>query len=54
MVAAQQALALAQGKPVTAASGEPLRISAGTICLHSDTPNALNIGRAVHAALNRG
>jgi UPF0271 protein len=53
-MAAQQALALAQGKPVAALNGQPLRIFAGTICLHNDTPNALNIGRAVHTALNRG
>jgi UPF0271 protein len=53
-MAAQQALALAQGTPVATLDGGLLWISAGTICLHSDTPNALNIGRAVHAALNRG
>lgn len=53
-MAAQQALALAHGKPVATLNGGRLKIVAGTICLHSDTPNALNIGRAVHAALNRG
>lgn len=53
-MAAHQALAIAQGKPVATLDGGLLRIYAGTICLHSDTPNALNIGRAVHAALNRG
>lgn len=53
-MAAQQALALAQGKSVATLNGGPLKIFAGTICLHSDTPNALNIGRAVHAALTRG
>jgi UPF0271 protein len=53
-VAAQQARALAQGAPVSTLDGVPLRIRAETLCLHSDTPNALNIARAVHAALNRG
>jgi len=53
-MAAQQALALAQGKPVATLNGGSRTIFARTICLHSDTPNALNIGRAVHAALHRG
>jgi 5-oxoprolinase (ATP-hydrolysing) subunit A len=52
--AAQQARALALGMPVTALDGTSLRIRAETLCLHSDTPHALNIARAVHAALNRG
>lgn len=53
-LAARQALALAQGQSVTTSSGVSLRIAADTLCLHSDTPNALIIARAVHAALNRG
>ena len=53
-VAAQQARAFAQGAPVFTLDGLLLRIRAETLCLHSDTPNALNIARAVHAALNRG
>jgi len=53
-VAAQQARALAQGAPVFTLDGLPLGVRAETLCLHSDTPNALNIARAVHAALNRG
>lgn len=52
--AAQQARALAQGAPIFTREGLPLSIRAETLCLHSDTPNALNIARAVHAALNRG
>lgn len=52
--AARQARAFASGKPIAARSGENILIAADTICLHSDTPNALNIARAVHAALNRG
>lgn len=52
--AARQAYALAHGEPITTRSGEHVLITADTLCLHSDTPNALNIARAVHAALNRG
>ncbi len=53
-MAAWQARALAKGEPVATLDGAALRVRAETICLHSDTPNALNIARAVHAALNRG
>ncbi|HSJ80046.1 MAG TPA: 5-oxoprolinase subunit PxpA [Thiobacillus sp.] len=52
--ASEQARALAKGMPVGTAGGGAIRIKADTICLHSDTPNALNIARAVHAALNHG
>jgi UPF0271 protein len=52
-LAAAQARALAQGLPVPTLEGVGVRIAADTLCLHSDTPNALNIARAVHAALNR-
>jgi UPF0271 protein len=53
-MAADQACALSQGRPVSASGGGTVRILADTICLHSDTPNALNIAQAVHAALNHG
>ncbi len=53
-LAARQARALAERLPVTLLDGSLLRIRAETLCLHSDTPHALNIARAVHAALNRG
>lgn len=53
-VAAAQAAALARGQPISSLSGDPIEVRADTICLHSDTPDALNIARAVHAALNRG
>lgn len=52
--AAQQALAFAQGRPVVSLSGVPVRVDVHTLCLHSDTPGALTIARAVHAALNPG
>ena len=52
--AADQARLLARGGPVPSLGGGTVRVRADTLCLHSDTPNALNIARAVHAALNRG
>jgi len=52
--AAQQALALARGEAIIALSGMAVRIPADTLCLHGDTPGALKIARAVHAALNHG
>lgn len=52
--AVQQALALAQGRPVVSLSGAPVWVDAQTLCLHSDTPGALIVARAVHAALNPG
>lgn len=53
-MAAMQARSFAEGAPITTLSGTRLRIRADTLCLHGDTPNALNIAQAVHAALNRG
>lgn len=54
IMAAQQACALARGEPIHAMAGETLNIVADTLCLHSDTPNALNIAQAVHRALHLG
>jgi UPF0271 protein len=54
VAAAEQARVLAQGGAIESLGGGMVRIRADTICLHSDTPGALNIARAVHAALNRG
>jgi len=52
--AAEQAHALAQGLTIVALDGNPLRLVADTLCLHSDTPGAIGIARAVAQALNRG
>ncbi len=49
--AAAQAVAIATGAGVTAADGTRLEIDAQTICVHSDTPDAIAIARAVRAAL---
>ena len=52
--AAEQAYALAHDQPIVALDGNPLRLAADTLCLHSDTPGAIGIARAVAQALNRG
>ena len=52
--AAAQAYALAQGQTIVALDGCPLQLVADTLCLHSDTPGAIGIARAVIQALNRG
>ena len=53
-IAAEQAYALAHDQPIVTLNGSPLRLAADTLCLHSDTPGAIGIARAVAQALNRG
>ena len=53
-LAALQAVALAHGQAIDTLDGGRIRVQADTICLHSDTPDALNIARAVHTALKHG
>jgi len=45
-LAAAQAAALAHGQAIDTLNGGRIRVQADTICLHSDTPDALNIARA--------
>ena len=45
-----RAVGMANGA-VTAQTGEELTVSLGSICLHSDTPGAAGLARAVRAAL---
>ncbi|MCA9292817.1 MAG: LamB/YcsF family protein [Phycisphaerales bacterium] len=49
--AAHQALAIARDHIVTAYDGTTIPLACQTICIHSDTPNALAIARAVRATL---
>jgi UPF0271 protein len=51
--AAKQALDIATRNIVTAADGTELKIDAGTICIHSDTPGSVLIARAVNEALKK-
>ena len=46
----RQALAIARGEPVTATGGE-LTLSVKTLCIHSDSPGAVETARAVRAGL---
>jgi UPF0271 protein len=49
--AAAQALILARGAPLETIDAQIVRIHAATICVHADTPGALENARAVRAAL---
>lgn len=49
--AAQQALDIATRQMAIATNGSHLKIDAGTICIHSDTPGSVSIARAVNEAL---
>ena len=52
--AAAQARLLAAGRPLPALPAGSVTLRVDTICVHGDTPGAINIARAVHAALNPG
>ena len=49
-VVVRQSLAIAMGHPVIAFDGSPIKISADTLCLHSDTPRAVELARAIRGA----
>lgn len=49
--AAKQAVNIATARPITHTDGRQLHLTAHTICIHSDTPNAPAIAAAVRAAL---
>lgn len=49
--ASRQALDIASRQIAVATDGSELKISAGTICIHSDTPGSVAIARAVNEAL---
>ncbi len=42
--------AVRDGK-IASINGQPLQVRAETICIHSDTPNAVDIAEAVQKAL---
>ena len=48
---AEQALSIAQKGVVVARGGATLSLTAETLCLHGDAPNAIGVARAVRAAL---
>jgi UPF0271 protein len=49
--AARQALQIVEHGTVTASDGSEVRVNAQTLCIHSDTPGALAIAKAVAGAL---
>lgn len=51
VIAAAQAVSIARDRRIIAAGGTAIPIDAQTICIHSDTPGALETARAVAAAL---
>jgi 5-oxoprolinase (ATP-hydrolysing) subunit A len=44
-------VALARREPIASLDGAPLRVTADTLCLHGDTPDAAARARAVRDAL---
>lgn len=50
-VAAERALLLARGEPFPSADGQPLLITADSLCVHSDSPTAVAIATAANARL---
>jgi UPF0271 protein len=51
--AARQALDIAVRRQAVACDGSQLKVNAGTICIHSDTPGSVQIARAVNEALKK-
>ena len=51
--AAAQALQIVRDRQVTASDGSRIPIDAQTLCMHGDTPSAVEIARAVREALER-
>jgi len=50
--AMQQALSIITGQRVMANDGSQITISADTLCIHGDTPQALKFARTLHNRLN--
>jgi UPF0271 protein len=48
---ARRCVAIATGQPIEDVDGGPLTVTAGSICVHGDTPGAVGIARAVRDAL---
>jgi UPF0271 protein len=50
-VAAERAILLARGEPISSADGQPLLLAADSLCVHSDSPTAVAIATAARARL---
>lgn len=44
-------VAMATGRPVTDVAGDPIHVSARSLCVHGDTPGAVGMARAVRRGL---
>lgn len=51
-IAAKQALAIAKNQQLTLVTGETALLNADTLCVHSDTPNAMAILQTINDTLN--
>ena len=49
--AVAQAVGIAVSHSVAAVDGSPLAVAAASLCIHGDTPHAVDVARAVRAAL---
>jgi UPF0271 protein len=50
---AERVARLARERTLLAADGTELRVAAGTVCVHGDTPGAAELARAIRARLDR-
>ncbi|WP_308250324.1 LamB/YcsF family protein [Sphaerisporangium fuscum] len=48
---AERCVRMARGEPIEAVDGTPLLVRAASICVHGDSPNAVEMARKVRAAL---
>ncbi|MFP5334594.1 MAG: LamB/YcsF family protein [Actinomycetes bacterium] len=48
---ARRCVAMASGEPITDVQGDPITVSAESICVHGDTAGAVEIARRVRSAL---
>jgi UPF0271 protein len=51
-VVARRSVALAQREPIEDVEGQVLHVAAASVCLHGDTPGAVDIARRVRQALD--
>ena len=48
---AARVVAMATGREITASDGSPVVVEAASICVHGDTPGAVDLARRVRSAL---
>ncbi len=50
---AERCIAMAEGEPIEDINGDPLRLQPDSICVHGDTPGAVEIARAIRGRLEQ-